>query len=148
MTCFRFRSPPSATSIALTLAGLSLLAGCAGSPAGTPLAGSTLAGTRWRVTGIDGKAPVKPQLAHIAFDSGQIKVSIGCNMLDGAYRVDGKRLIAGPFVTTQMACDDRLLQQEAAVNALLESAPLLTQDGPRLRLASGGHALELEKRIG
>lgn len=118
------------------------LAGCAGNPAE-----SSLAGTQWRVTGIDGKPPVVPQSAHIAFDSAQIKVSIGCNMLGGAYRVDGKRLIAGPFVTTEKACEDRLLRQEAAVNALLESAPLLTHDGARLRLASGGHALELERRV-
>ena len=124
------------------LAVLAPLAGCAGNPAE-----SSLAGTQWRVTGIDGKPPVVPQSAHVAFDSAQIKVSIGCNMLGGAYRVDGKRLIAGPFVTTEKACDDRLLRQEAAVNALLESAPLVTHDGARMRLASGGHALELERRV-
>lgn len=121
---------------------LAPLAGCEGNPAE-----SSLAGTQWRVTGIDGKPPVVPQSAHVAFDSAQIKVSIGCNMLGGAYRVDGKRLIAGPFVTTEKACDDRLLRQEAAVNALLESAPLVTHDGARMRLASGGHALELERRV-
>jgi heat shock protein HslJ len=137
MISLRYRSTLSRAAIAA----LSLLAGCAGGSTD-----SSLSGTHWRVTGIDGKAPVAPQSAHIAFDSAQIKVSIGCNLLGGAYRIDGRRLIAGPFVTTEKACDDRLLRQEAAVNALLESAPLLLQDGPRLRLASGGHALELERR--
>jgi heat shock protein HslJ len=118
------------------------LAGCAGGQDK-----SSLAGTQWRVTRVDGKPPVAPQSAHVVFEAAQIKVSIGCNMLGGAYRVDGKRLIAGPFVTTEMACDDRLLKQEAAVNALLESAPLLTHDGQRMRFASGGHALELERRV-
>ena len=134
----RFFLPPALT--AFTLTGLALLAGCAGSGAG-----STLAGTQWRVTGIDGEAPVVPQAARIAFAVSQINVSIGCNRIDGAYRVDGKRLIAGPFVTTEIACDNRLVQQEAAVNALLASAPLLTRQGVKLRLDSGGHALDLEK---
>ena len=140
MTRLRFCSTFPPGLAALPLAALALLAGCAGNDTG-----STLAGTQWRVTGIDGKAPVAPQSAHIAFDSSQIKVSIGCNRIDGAYRVDGQRLIAGPFVTTELACDNRLVQQEAAVNALLESAPLLSRQGVKLRLASGGHALDLEK---
>ena len=137
---FRLRSliPPALT--AFPLIALALLAGCAGSGAG-----STLAGTQWRVTGIDGKAPVVPQMARVAFDASKIDVSIGCNRIDGAYRVDGQRLIAGPFVTTEMACDNRLVQQEAAVNALLASAPLLSRQGVKLRLDSGGHALDLEK---
>ena len=140
MIRFRLCSTPPPGLAASALTAMILLGGCAGS--GT---GSTLAGTQWRVTGIDGKAPVVPQSARVAFDSSQIKVSIGCNRIDGAYRVDGQRLIAGPFVTTEMACDNRLVQQEAAVNALLESAPLLSRQGVKLRLDSGGHALDLEK---
>ena len=118
---------------------LALLAGCANG------AGSPLAGTQWRVTGIDGEAPVVPQAARVAFAAGKVDVSVGCNTIDGAYRVDGGRLIAGPFVTTEKACDTRLVAQEEAVNALLESAPLLSLQGARLRLDSGGHALDLEK---
>lgn len=137
---FRLRSflPRALTAFAMT--GLALLSGCAGSGPG-----STLAGTQWRVTGIDGKAPVVPQMARVVFDASKIDVSIGCNRIGGAYRVDGQRLIAGPFETTEMACDNRLVQQEAAVNALLASAPLLSRQGVKLRLDSGGHALDLEK---
>lgn len=128
----------------MRLAGISLalvvVSGCSGGSAG-----SVLAGTQWRVTRIDGEAPADPKSARIAFDSSKINVSIGCNRINGAYRLDGKRLIAGPFEMTQMACNDRLSQQEAAVNALLESAPLLSRQGVKLRLDSGGHALDLER---
>ena len=125
---------------ALALIALTSLAGCSGTGAG-----SKLAGTQWRVTGIDGAAPAIPQSAKIAFDSARIAVTVGCNRIAGAYRVDGKRLIAGPFVATEIACDNRVMQQEAAVNALLESAPLVSGQGARMRLDSGGHALDLER---
>ena len=97
------------------------------------------------MTGIDGQAPVVPQTARIAFDAAKIDITIGCNRIDGAYRIDGKRLIAGPFETTEKTCDNRLVEQEAAINALLESAPLLSWQGVKLRLDSSGHALDLER---
>lgn len=121
---------------------MALVSGCAGGPGG-----ATLAGTRWRVTRIDGEVPTNPQSARIAFDAAKINVTIGCNRIDGAYRIDGQRLIAGPFSMTEKACDNRLAEEEAAVNALLESAPLLSWQGVRLRLDSGGHALDLERTI-
>lgn len=123
----------------LPVIALGLVAGCADKGA------SPLAGTQWRVTAIDGEAPALPAVAKVAFERDKVAVSLGCNHIGGAYRVDGKRLIAGPFVTTEKACDQRLGKQEAAVGALLEAAPLLSQQGARLRLDSGGHALDLEK---
>lgn len=104
-----------------------------------------LAGTRWTITAIDGKAPAVPDKATMQFDGTKLGANVGCNGIGGGYRVDGGRLVAGPLMATRMFCEGPVWEQEQAVNALLAGAPQLHRDGDRMRLASGGHALELKR---
>lgn len=124
----------------LALTALLLMTGCASDR------GSPLAGTHWRVTSIDGEAPAVPSVANMRFDTRTVAVSLGCNGIGGAYRVDGKRLIAGPFESTEKSCDGEIASQEAAVRALLAAAPVLSLQGQQMRLDSGGHTIDLARQ--
>jgi heat shock protein HslJ len=115
-----------------------LLAGCTAASAGD----STIAGTSWRFTKIDGDRPASSR-ALLAFERKQIDATVGCNRMGGPWRMADGRLIAGPLVQTEMYCDGALGAQEQATGALLAGAPLLTIEGDRLTLTAAGHSAEL-----
>ena len=115
------------------------LAACAAATAGGP--SSSLAETRWRFTAIDGTAPVavKPSLE---FHTDRIGANVGCNGMGGDWRIERGRLIAGPFVSTQMWCDG-VMEQERAVATLLAGGLELRVNGAHMTLTSGGHSEQL-----
>ncbi|WP_338467889.1 META domain-containing protein [Novosphingobium sp. ZN18A2] len=127
---------------ALLLVAIAALGGC--TTARSP--GWSLAGTAWQITQIDGQAPAKPDAAHVRFEGDRLSASVGCNAIGGKYRVDDNRLIAGPLISTRKFCDGEVGAQEQAVNALLAAAPIVSHDGDRLQLDSGGHTLDLRKK--
>ena len=106
---------------------------------GGPLA---LPGTQWRITRIDGAAPVVPDRARLTFETDRLGANVGCNGMGGEYRLEGERLIAGPLIATRMFCEGPVWGQEEAVGALLAGAPKIARSGDTLRLDSGGHSLE------
>jgi len=122
----------------LILPFLAMLSACTGVQGG----GLDLAGTKWTVTRIDGKAPVAPDKARLTFEGGRIGANVGCNGMGGDYRIDGDRLIAGPLIATRMFCEGPVWGQEEAVGALLAGAPIVARSGETLRLDSSGHSLE------
>lgn len=115
------------------------LAACAAQTAGSS---SPLAGSEWRFTAIDGEAPVSDR-AKLAFDGERLSASVGCNTMNGNWRIEDGRLIAGPLMQTRMACPGRLGEQEDALAALLVAAPEAVWSGQKLELRSGGHHAEL-----
>jgi heat shock protein HslJ len=125
----------------LAIVALSALVGCTATTAGS----RGLAGTHWTITTIDGQAPAQPDKATMHFEGNRLGANVGCNGIGGDYRIDGGRLVAGPLMATRMFCEGPVWQQEQAVNALLSGAPQLHRDGDRMRLASGGHAIELKR---
>jgi heat shock protein HslJ len=124
-------------ALALPLCGL--IAGCM-----TPApAGSTLAGTDWRFTTIDGKLPVAE--ATLSFGDDRLAANAGCNRMGGAWRSEGAKLIAGPLAATKMACDGRM-DQERAVSELLNASPEFALAGTRLTLRTTTHWAELARK--
>lgn len=124
-----------------------LLAGCSDAGDGSHLAqrGPTAerwAGTQWRFALIDGRGPENAG-AQVSFEEKHIIVQAGCNRLQGPWRLDAGRLIAGPFDQTEAACPNSSWEQGNAVSALLAATPRVTIYGNRMILQSSGHMAEL-----
>lgn len=124
--------------LATALPPLALLAGCMtiSSPP------SSLAGTEWRFTAIDGAAPVGE--ATLAFDTERLSAHAGCNRLGGTWRSEDGRLVAGPLMATKMFCEGRM-EQERAIGELLEAGPQLTVMDDRMTLRSATRTADLKR---
>lgn len=119
---------------------LLLLAGCSGSGD----AGTSIAGTSWRFIEIDGAPPLSDS-ARLNFQKKSLGASVGCNSMDGDWRVEDDRLIAGPLTQTEMYCAEPLWNQEKALTSLLTSAPVIVVEGDHMTLTSHGRSAELRK---
>jgi heat shock protein HslJ len=49
---------------------------------------TTLAGTAWRVLGVDGREPVAGRVATVTFEVSTVSGSGGCNFFSGSFRYD------------------------------------------------------------
>jgi heat shock protein HslJ len=105
---------------------------------------NALVGSEWRFTAIDGAAAASDK-AKITFDADRLGATVGCNRMNGPWRVEKGRLIAGPLMQTKMFCGGTVGEQEQAAGALLVSAPEVTLKGDRLTLTSHGHSAELAR---
>ena len=105
-----------------------------------------LAGTSWRFVMIDG-SPATSRTAKLEFQKDRLGANVGCNGMGGPWRVEDRRLLAGPLVQTEMYCEGPVWNQEQAVATLLSAAPQVSLEESRLVLRSSGHSAELE-RIG
>ncbi|MFN4113055.1 MAG: META domain-containing protein [Sphingomonadaceae bacterium] len=120
------------------LPALPLLAACAMmGNAETP----QLAGTEWRFVAIDGQAPVSDR-ARMGFTAKQISATAGCNGIGGTWKLEGERLVGGPYASTMMFCDG-LMEQERAIGDLLAEQPMVSITSNRLTLTSASHKAEL-----
>lgn len=128
----------SMRTAAIASVALLMLAGCSSNSS------TGIAGTSWRFIAIDGEPPLSEE-ARLAFQNGSLDASIGCNSIDGNWRVEDDRLIAGPLAQTEMYCAQPLWHQEKALNALLTSAPVIIVEGDRMTLKSHGRSAELRK---
>lgn len=70
-------------------------------------------------------------------DDGRVTAQTGCNGVRGQVSVDDSLLVAGPLMSTRMACEPPLMEQERWVTQMLESRPRLEQSGPYLYLHWG-----------
>ena len=70
-------------------------------------------------------------------DDGRLTAQTGCNGLRGQVSVDDSVLVAGPLMSTRMACEPPLMEQERWITGMLESRPRLEQSGPYLYLHWG-----------
>ncbi len=114
----------TATADALTIfdaGGTEILVYAAG-PA-NPLVGD------WNVTGYNNgnEAVVSPTVGTeltATFTEDQVSGSAGCNQYNGAYTLDGDTITIGPLATTRMACEQGVMDQEAAFLAALQTPDL------------------------
>jgi heat shock protein HslJ len=109
-----------------------LLAGCA-TPAGSPGNGFNtpeLAGTRWVITSIDGKAPSGPALTADFSNDGRVSGDSGCNSYSGPFIQDGRKVQFGELLSTRRACVDDLRQR---------------QENQLLKILQGSTTLELRR---
>ncbi|MPS70658.1 MAG: META domain-containing protein [Novosphingobium sp.] len=108
---------------------------------------SPLARTSWRFALIDGQRPESND-ARLTFEGSKVGVLVGCNRMDGPWRIDEERLIAGPLTLTETTCTIPAWDQEKAVNALLVATPRFAIDGNHMILQSSGHTAELVREGG
>lgn len=124
----------------LILAGL--LVSCS-STSGS-LAGQ-LTGKVWKLSAIDGNAPLTGTKVTIQFKDGKISGSTGCNSYGGAYQFTGEKgLQIKDVVQTEMACltPDGVMDQESKFSqALNKAASLDIQAGKLILLDGSGKAL-------
>jgi heat shock protein HslJ len=118
-----------------------LVAAChaGGSPSPQPLDGRTFLSAS---VSEGGKARVLAPgtRIRIGFSSGRVTASAGCNLLGGAYRLAGGRLLVEQLATTDMGCDPARHEQDAWLATFLEG-------GPAVRLAGDDLSLEREATI-
>jgi heat shock protein HslJ len=104
---------PHPKTVALTH-GERALSGCGGEPA------SLLHG-EWSILEIGGKDLVPESKPTLAFDpDGRVYGHGSCNRYFGNFKLTGEGLSVSPLGSTQMACDQALMDQEYAFHQILE----------------------------
>ena len=103
-----------------------------------------LSATDWRFSAIDGAPPVRPDRAVMSFTQDRLSANVGCNGLGGHWRLDGDRLVGGPYMSTKMFCEG-VMEQENAVSALLAANPTVIVAGDRMTLTAPGRSAELRR---
>ena len=74
---------------------------------------------------------------RLGFDDSTLAASGGCNTMSGAGSwEDGTLRLDGSLATTEMACDEPLMEQDTWFADLLSSQPSLAQEGDTLTLTS------------
>ena len=97
-----------------------------------------LAGPAWVVVN-DGSAPA-PVVGTVRLEvspDGRVFAETGCNSVRGTGVLEDGRLVMGPLMSTRMACEPALMEQERWVTAMLSSRPRLEIGGPYLALHWG-----------
>jgi heat shock protein HslJ len=112
------------------------LAACAAAPP------PSLAGTRWM--GVIDPSLDKRFAPWLEFVSeGRVSGYTGCNLLQGAWKLDGDVVRVGPLVTTKRACAGPEQAIERRVVAALNEQSRITREAGRLVITtSSGERLE------
>ena len=102
-----------------------------------PVEGVGMLTGEWAVVN-DGSAPAPVQGAvRLVFGDGRVFAETGCNTVRGPVSVEDSVLVAGPLVSTRMACETALTEQERWLTEMLGSRPRLELSGPYLYLHWG-----------
>jgi heat shock protein HslJ/plastocyanin len=101
-----------------------------------------LEGTSWELQGTLPDARITAE-----FRGGTISGSSGCNTYSGPYTsTSSNNISVGGLVTTQMACDEAIMEQEQAYLAALGAAQSYTIAGNTLTIAHAGGVLTFQRR--
>ncbi len=94
--------------------------GCGGAPVDAEAAAdsSAILDGQWGIVSLAGEA-IDDDRATIRFQEGRISATVGCNRMAGSFRFAGEQLIAGPMMSTKMACAGPLMPREAKLAELL-----------------------------
>lgn len=123
--------------------GLLLLTAIVGLSACGPRGSASLEGTSWILNELGGSPPVEgTEVTAIFAADGNLGGSGGCNSYSGTYEADGSTLTMGPIISTMMACDTPIMDQETQYFAALGSTASYAISDETLTLNdSGGEAL-------
>ena len=80
---------------------------------------------------------------HLSFTADSVSANAGCNTMSGGYTIENDVLIAGPFASTMMACDQALMDQDTAIAAMLEAKPTVALTGDQLVLSTSDITLTM-----
>jgi heat shock protein HslJ len=85
--------------------------------------GSTLAGTSWILTSLNGAEPLPDTTVTASFgEDGAVNGSDGCNRYSATYQIDRDRITITPGIGTMMACPEPIMKQAGDYMAALASA--------------------------
>jgi hypothetical protein len=91
----------------------------------------------WTVVN-DGSAPASVQgVVRLVFGDGRVLSETGCNTVRGPMAVAESVLVTGPLMSTRMACEPALMEQERWITEMLGARPRLELSGPYLALHWG-----------
>ena len=84
-------------------------------------------------------------VVRLAFADGAISVSAGCNTMGGKVTFDGARMtIADGLASTEMACPEELMAQDAWLAAVLMAGAVITVRDDRLTLVGSGTTIAMQ----
>lgn len=102
---------------------------------------TSLQGTRWvGVVGAGADARAQPRLEFL--DGGRFAGYTGCNMLSGAWRMEGSELRIGNVATTKRMCAGPEGDVEKRVLAAMGAETRFRRDGSKLVLTLAGAQFE------
>jgi heat shock protein HslJ len=111
---------------------------------------TTLAGTRWQVTGINNGRQALVSLlggttVTMAFDAeGRVSGSAGCNQFNARYEAEGSKIrFLAPAATRKMCPGEGVMAQEQQFLKALEAATTLRLEGNRVEFRDAGGAMQV-----
>lgn len=78
---------------------------------------------------------------------GQLSGSTGCNRMNGSYTMEEQTLTVGPLMTTKMACQG-MMKQENAVLSIIQATPELSMDKEQLIFSGAKGRLVYQQATG
>jgi heat shock protein HslJ len=106
-----------------------------------PQASASLEATSWVLTELGGSPPVQGTEITVQFAAdGNLGGSGGCNSYGATYAVDGSQLTISQVVSTMMACDTPIMDQETQYFTALGSTASYTISGETLTLSDSAGA--------
>lgn len=95
---------------------------------------------------IDGERQiVEGTQIEVTFLDGQITVVAGCNTMVGEVSTEDGILTVGQMASTLMACEQPMMDQDAWLGELFESAPTWSLDGDTLTIQGADSTLHLQQ---
>lgn len=125
----------------LLLATLALVAAC--SSAGSSGSPASLDGHTYLSTEVEGAVLVPGTRIRLTFLDGNMSANAGCNIMGGAYSIDGDRLVTTQLSMTEMGCDEPRARQDDWLARFLSGAVTITIEGDTLTLTDGTIRLSL-----
>ena len=104
----------------------------------------------WKLTAYGPKGAPTPAVeaaaAGLTFnEDGTVSGNSGCNGLGGDYSVEGDKIIFGEFVSTLMACDAPIMEQEDAAHKVLSGTAPYKIEGDTLTITNNDMVLVLTR---
>jgi heat shock protein HslJ len=131
--------------VLLTLFVISLaLSACAAQESSEALIGA------WKLTAYGPAGAPTPAVegvdAGLTFnEDGTVSGTSGCNGLGGDYTVEGNQITFGEFVSTLMACDEPIMQQEEAAHKVMTGTATYKIEGNTLTITNNDMVLVLTR---
>jgi len=93
---------------------------------------STIDDRTYLSTESQGHTIVDGSRIRMEFVDGVLRVDAGCNQMTTTYRLEGDVLRVDSFATTEIACDQALMDQDVWIARFLQGSPTLTATGDTL----------------
>lgn len=124
---------------------IALAAGLAGCATAEAPPSTTLEGSSWQVTAIDGQATPRTDIYQVEFKDGHASGRFGCNRFSGSYTSTASTLALGPTMSTRMGCPEPAATHEREGLAVLGQEAQLAWAGNQLTISNASGSIALER---